>query len=222
MPKAARSGDRGPPPLPPETRTVGQLVAESVRLYRERFWPSLALGIGPALFSQLVVDRAGWTWILLMATLGAVVFTVSYTGATAVAAARRFERRRWLLAILAGVIAFIPFPFLASVFVLPGLAWLALVGLVVPVVLIEGKQIRAAFSRALELSRADYVHALGSLAALTIVVVVTYLGLFFVLRGTAETTARAAAFLANLVLAPLLFLGAALLYYDQEARVRKS
>ena len=30
-----------PPPLPPETRTVGQLVAESIRLYGARFWPSL-------------------------------------------------------------------------------------------------------------------------------------------------------------------------------------
>ena len=37
-----------PPPLPPETRTVGQLVAESLKLYAARFWPSLALGIGPA------------------------------------------------------------------------------------------------------------------------------------------------------------------------------
>ena len=40
-----------PPPLPPETRTVGQLVAESLRLYGARFWPSLALGIGPVLSS---------------------------------------------------------------------------------------------------------------------------------------------------------------------------
>jgi len=39
-----------PAPLPPETRTVGQLVAEAVKLYGARFWPSLALGIGPALF----------------------------------------------------------------------------------------------------------------------------------------------------------------------------
>ena len=36
------SRDQLPPPLPPETRTVGQLVAESVRLYGDNFWPSLA------------------------------------------------------------------------------------------------------------------------------------------------------------------------------------
>ena len=33
-----------PPPLPPETRTIGQVVAESVRLYQRRFWLSLSLG----------------------------------------------------------------------------------------------------------------------------------------------------------------------------------
>src|SRR6478672_4175842 len=44
-----------PPPLPPETRTVGQLVAEALKLYGARFWPALALGIGPAIFG--VADR---------------------------------------------------------------------------------------------------------------------------------------------------------------------
>ena len=36
-----------PPPLPPETRTVGQLVAETIRLYGSRFLPVLALGLKP-------------------------------------------------------------------------------------------------------------------------------------------------------------------------------
>ena len=34
-----------PAPLPPETRTVGQLVAETLQLYGAAFWPSLALGL---------------------------------------------------------------------------------------------------------------------------------------------------------------------------------
>ena len=34
-----------PPPLPPERRTVGQLVAESIRLYGLSFWKALALGV---------------------------------------------------------------------------------------------------------------------------------------------------------------------------------
>src|SRR3954468_13753918 len=34
-----------PAALPPETRTVGQLVAESIRFYGDHFWPVLALGL---------------------------------------------------------------------------------------------------------------------------------------------------------------------------------
>ena len=37
-----------PPPLPPENRTVGQLVAETLKLYGNHFWVALALGAGPA------------------------------------------------------------------------------------------------------------------------------------------------------------------------------
>ena len=58
---------------------------------------------------------------------------------------------------------FVPFPLLISLFVLPGLGWLALVGLAVPAVVIEGRGFRDALRRGIELARADYVHALGSL-----------------------------------------------------------
>jgi hypothetical protein len=37
-PRYSRDGGPLPPPLPPETRTVGQLVAESLRLYGRHFW----------------------------------------------------------------------------------------------------------------------------------------------------------------------------------------
>ena len=41
-----------PPPLPPEDRTVGQLVAETIRLYGRRFWASLPLGLPLAVTGQ--------------------------------------------------------------------------------------------------------------------------------------------------------------------------
>ncbi|HYX77528.1 MAG TPA: hypothetical protein VE757_10165, partial [Gaiellaceae bacterium] len=99
------------------------------------------------------------------------------------------------------------------------LAWLAFVGLVVPVIVIERAPFRAAFGRAIKLSRADYVHALGSLATLAITYFVARLGLFFLLRGGSGNAERTAGFIADLVLSPLIFLGGALLYYDQVARV---
>jgi hypothetical protein len=44
--------DALPPPLPPETRTVGQLIAESIRFYQEHFWACLPLGLVIAVLSQ--------------------------------------------------------------------------------------------------------------------------------------------------------------------------
>ena len=138
--------------------------------------------------------------------------------------AHETERTRGLVwrALVAGTLAFLPVPFLVLVFVLPGLAWLALVGLVVPAILYEDLSVRAGFARALRLASADYVHALGSLATLVIVFYLTQLVLVLLLHGQANTTSRIAAFLADLVISPLILVGAALLYFDQAARVRYS
>jgi hypothetical protein len=114
---------------------------------------------------------------------------------------------------------FIPFPLLVALFVLPGLAWLALFGLAVPAALVEGLGLRASFVRGYRLARADFVHVLGGLATLALVVFLTQTVLFFVLREYAENTRVAAATLASLVVSPLLFLGTALLYVDQKARL---
>jgi hypothetical protein len=211
-----------PPPLPPETRTVGQLVAESIRLYGRRFWLALPLGASVAVLEQGLLEFENEVRFLLLATVGGVLLSASYAGASALAADVRLTRRSFLLAIAAGAVAFVPFPFLVLGFILPGLAWLAFVGLVVPVTVIERPDFRASFGRATELARADYVHALGSLATLVILYVLTRLVLVLLLRGSGDQTERIAIFLADLVISPLLFLGAALLYFDQAARVRSA
>ncbi len=46
-----------PPPLPPHERTIGQLIAETIRLYGHRFWPALPLGLPLALVDQFAVHR---------------------------------------------------------------------------------------------------------------------------------------------------------------------
>lgn len=207
-----------PPPLPPESRTVGQLVAESIRLYQRRFWPSLALGLGPGATGLAIASLRGWPALLFALTGGAVLMTGSYVGATMIAADLRPDRRSLVIALAGGVVAFVPVPFLVRWYVLPAIVWLALIGLVVPVALVERRGLRAAFVRALRLARADYVHALGSLVTLAVVSLLTSSVLFFLLRGQAAAALAVAAFLALLVISPLLFLGAALLYYDQAAR----
>jgi hypothetical protein len=216
-PRYPRSEGPLPPPLPPETRTVGQLVAEAIRFYGSHFWRSLALGAPLALDDQLFTGstRAG----AVLATLaGALLLTISYTGAAVLVAGTRPPPRRLATALAGGVVAYLPFAILVFAFVLPGVAWLALVGLVVPVAVIERLPLRAAFARAFALGRADYVHALGSLATLAIVFFLTRFVLFFLLRGAGNAADRVAIFLADLVISPVVFLGAALLYYDQAAR----
>lgn len=209
-----------PPALPPETRTVGQLVAETLRLYGRRFWLSLALGIPVAVIDTLAIGLGRTTAVLLEALVGGPLLTISYVAGSVVASERpRPPWRRLALAWLVGTLVFIPFPILALGFILPAIAWLALVGLVVPVLVIEPGSARRALSRAIELARADYVHALGSLATLALTYFVTRLGLFFLLRGGSGAAERTAAFLADLVISPMLFLGGALLYFDQAARV---
>lgn len=203
---------------PPAHRTVGQLVASAVRLYGERFWRALPLGLSVAVVDQAFHGFSREAWALLMVTVGGFLMTASYVGACLLVLRKRTSARTGARALVAGWAAFFPAPALLLFFVLPAVAWLALVGLVVPVILAEETGLRAGFRRAVELARADYVHALGSLATLVIVYFLTRTMLIFLLRGTGEQTERVALFLGDVVLAPLLFLGGALLYFDQVAR----
>ena len=245
-----------PPPLPPERRTVGQLVAESVRFYRHHFWQSLPLGLSVAVLTQAAVElgkderrspfeaTVDYAWrrshgillergdgsdlsltgvggggVFFTATVGGVLLTLAYVFACALVSRTRIRMRAGLIAAFAGFAAFFPAPFLALLFVLPAIAWLAFVGLVVPVAVIEGTDLRESFSRAFRLARVDYVHALGGLATLILTFFLTRLVLVLLLHGAGESTTRVAVFLADLVISPVLFIGSALLYYDQAARL---
>jgi hypothetical protein len=210
-----------PPPLPPETRTVGQLVAESIRLYGSHFWRVLPLGLALALIDQVSAGRRTASQALILFAC-APVLSLAYVLACLVAQKTDWTRGLFCRALGAGTIAFLPVPFLVLVFVLPALAWLAFVGLVVPAILYERLSLRTGFGRAIQLGRADYVHALGSLATLVIVFVLTRLVLVVLLHGQADATLRIAAFLGDLVISPVILVGAALLYFDQAARVRYS
>jgi hypothetical protein len=209
-----------PPPLPPGERTVGQLVGEAMRVYGKRFWPALAIGAPVAAVNALAGLVSAGTARLLIAPVGAFLLAASYIGACAIVLEKPLRRRATPVAYAIGVLVFVPFPFLAAFFILPGLVWLALVGLAVPAAFVEELGFRNAFARGIELARAGFVHVLGGFATLALVVFVTQAGLYFVLREYAENTQIVAAILASIVVSPLVFLGAALLYLDQEARLR--
>lgn len=198
-----------------------------MRFYGKRLGASLLLGVPPTLAGialAAAVDsgtsRPGA--LILVLGLGVPAISLSFVGASALVAGRRPSGRTLLVAFVAGVLVLLPVPFLATLLVLPGVAWFAFFGLAVPAAVIEDLDVRRALQRAVQLARADYAHALGSLAAAVIVVVVSAGVLQFLLVQFGDTAAGLAAFIAVLLLAPVLLLTASLLYFDQAARAAPS
>lgn len=208
-----------PPPLPPAQRTVGQLVGEAIRAYGARFWPGLALGIPVVLANALVWRRSADDLGLALLPPTAFLISASYVLAVGRVNGVSVRSRRGLVAYLLAVVIFLPVPLFVAVFIIPGLIWLSLFGLAVPAVLVEGLAVRPAIRRGLALARADFIHVLGGLATLVLVVIISQFSLYFVLREYADNTRMIAAALAALVVSPVVFLGSALLYVDQEARL---
>jgi hypothetical protein len=216
-----RSGEPRPDALPPAERTVGQVVAEAIRAYGQHFFPSLVLGVPAAAIvalaewapepertaSVIVVGAGLSSW-----ALGRAVRIV-YPDAPGFTAA----------AFAVGVVAFVP-AVLVRVVIFPGiyplaLLWLAATVFAVPAVLVEGASFRAALARSVRLARAALVHALGGIVTLIVTIGLTALVLTFLLRGFGDQRLVVAALLALTVVTPLFFLGVAVLYADQAARV---
>jgi hypothetical protein len=221
-PRYPKSGGPLPPPLPPESRTVGQLVGETLKLYGDRWPVGLAIGLPAAILSSLATGFSRAETLAVIPLAGGLAVTLSFLIACAVVSGVSLRAPEARTAFLVGIVIFLPFPFLVVLFVVPGLAWFALIGLAVPATLAEGLSFRQAFRRGIELGRADFGHALGGLVTLTILVFVTQIAIAQMLQSFADNSGRIAAFLAGLVLSPVIFLGAALLYIDQRARVGRS
>jgi hypothetical protein len=197
-----------------------------VKLYGARFWSSLALGIGPALFGVADSELHGAVRAVVDLLVGPLVFAASY--AAAVALVRPIGRGRYVpVALAAGFVAFLPICLARLFRDFPGInlmavAWLAFFCLAVPAALVERRDFVDSMRRGTRLARADYIHVLGSLATLLITIFLTGLVLFFSLRALSDQALRVAALLALLVLTPIFMLGAAILYVDQEARVEST
>jgi hypothetical protein len=202
-----------PPPLPPERRTVGQLVAESIQAYRADFWRCLPLGLPLAVADQLSVHESALVQSLVY-WVTTPLFVAAYVWACRIVLGARPTRTAVVLALL----IWLPFPVLRAFYILPGLAWLALMGLAVPVAMVERTAFRQSLIRGRQLALSGYAHALGSLCALVVVVGIAANVLSALLHSQGDAGQRVAVFASELVLSPLLYLGGALLYTDQSAR----
>lgn len=209
-----------PTDVSPAERTVGQLIADAIKLYGHRFWRGLGLGIPAAAFTigASFLDagaRVGYGLVV-----GPFALALSYVWAVEVATGARDARGR---ALLAGAVAFLPLA-ASRVLVFTGvyffaLAWFALFGLAVPSVLVEGRGLWDALQHGFRLARADFVHAFGTVAALAVVVIVSIFSLSLLLAGFGAQSITISAVMAVIVMSPLFFVGCALLYVDQKARL---
>jgi len=208
-----------PVALPPAERTVGQLLGESIRFYGDNFWPCLVLGLPAAAVAVIFKNVSREAELVLAPTASAALISATFVRASVLVLEASPPPRRLLKAWLIGWAVFAPVPFLVIAFVVPGLLWLTAFGLVVPVLVAELVPALGAIVRAWRLARADFGHAFGALFTLGVVVLLSQSVLVFVLRGFGDAAGSVALFLASVVLSPLLFVGTALLYVDQAARV---
>ena len=190
------------------------MIAETIRAYGNHFWKAIPLGIPLVLIDQLCAGQSRGLQVVIYWLAGPLV-VIAYVRACSIIYKAPANRTAFLAALL----IYIPFPPLRALFFLPGLAWFALFGLAVPAAVVERLDLRTAFRRGRDLGTANYAYCLGSLAALVIVVGVADNVLISLLHTQSEASARVALGLSDLVLSPLLYLGGAMLYADQAARV---
>jgi hypothetical protein len=216
------------PPKPVDRPLMlGEIFSEAIRLYGDRPGPALIVGaIGGA--STLV----GFVSPFVAAPFVALAFTASWAVAAQLAAGRD-NRTAWAevvrqapsLVILT-LIVVVPFSIALSqlfLFVV-AVGWLALVGFSIPVVVLEEGEERwyrrfvFGLQRSVRIAWAEYLHALGVAAALLIAVLLVVLLLLGTLQDVADAGRLAALVLAEVAIAPFLFLSLGVLYLDQRAR----
>src|SRR4051795_11542471 len=96
-----------PVALPPAERTVGQLVAESIRFYGDHFWAVLALGI-PFVCLDLLSIGQPWTRQVVVGWIVGPLVCAAYVRASMLVAGTFWSWRAYVTALL----IYIPYPIL--------------------------------------------------------------------------------------------------------------
>lgn len=213
---------------------LGEVLAETVRLYGERKGAALGLGAGFAALFLLsaVVHPLGGVLIV------AAAFTAGYAAAARLVAGDGIGRalaetgRRAPTLLPLTLLVTLPFALSLSFLILLILAaaWLALTGFAIPAAVLEPEReaggwlerVRHAVGRSFALARTEYLHAFGVVAALVVVYLVLGIPLGVALAQLAGLQQGLALALVQLVLGPFFFLGLSVLYFDQTARAVSS
>ena len=131
-----------PAALPPAERTVGQLVAETIRAYSGNFWRVLPLGIPIAVSSQISLGYDANVQTVVLFAFGPLI-SLAYVYACHLV----HHVRPTPIAYATAVLVFAPVPLLERAAVLPAVAWLALFGLAPAAAMIERLGFRASLDR---------------------------------------------------------------------------
>jgi hypothetical protein len=219
---------------PDRPLTLGEILSETVRIYTQRPWAALGIGVvvgGANLLAAVTPDLLD---VLVLAfafslTFGAAARLVS--GDSFMEAWAQVGLRLPVLLVFTFVVAVPAVISLTYLFLfLIAAAWLALLGFSIPVAMLEhDPEVRNAFDRiafsllrSIRLARVEYLHAVGVVAALIIVYLVLGIALAVGLVGFADNGQVIATALVQVVLAPFFFIGLSVLYYEQRARAAVS
>jgi hypothetical protein len=213
---------------------LSELLAETVHLYGQRFVSALGLGLPVA--GAFVATL--YTHAALDVVVVSIAFTATYAAAARFAAGdgigEAWAQTLLHLPTLIVLTVVVAVPFALAVgqlfLLLVAVAWLGLTGFSIPVTMLErepGSQswferLSSSLHRSVTLARAELLHAVGVVAALVIVYVVLGVVLAAALAGFAENDETVAVAIAQVVLAPLFFLGLSVLYFEQKARALSS
>jgi hypothetical protein len=210
---------------------LGEIFAETVRLYGERIWA--VIGIGAFLSGSLLAAEA-IGHVIAFVVIVALAFTAAYAVSARVTAgdpaAEAWAQVGVRLPVLLVLTLVVSVPFVLGrvdpLLLVFSVAWLGFVGLSIPVAMMERspgaeawyQHIGFVVSRATALARAEYLHVLGVMAAFVLVYLLLGPVLAVLLAGFADNGSTAAALIANGVVGPFFFLGLSLLYFEQKAR----
>lgn len=221
-------------PPPERPLKLGELLAETIRVYGERIWASL--GLGAVVASAFLI--ATQTPAVLDVLVLSLVFTGSYAAAARLVAGDAFAEawaqvglRLPVLAVLMFIVA-VPFAIAVGYLLLLifAVAWLAFAGFSIPVAMLERDpeaeswygRLSYALFRSVRLARAEYLHAAGIAAALVLLYLLVGNVIVAALIGFAESGDVAAVALVQVVMGPFFFLGLSVLYFEQRARAAVS
>lgn len=213
---------------------LGELLAETIRIYGDRPWAAIGLGL---MYAGILLGAA-IVHVALYYVVTAIMFAMASGVAVRLVAGDTFGEAwaqvlvRFPVVLMLAAVVGLPFAlagYLSVLFIIIAF-WLGLTAFAVPAAMVEQTRGSAgtfqtaayALERTIALAKVDYLHATGMVAALLIVNFVFGILLANLLVGFADNGEIVALALVQVVLAPFFFLGLAVLYFEQRARAAVS